>query len=530
MLDNCLLLLEGRFYKSLAFRVVRNYLTFLSVTTVCFLLTSQLFAQKQRPVKLINADKLKGGQNSAGEKFQRLLGNVVLSQNTATIYCDSAHLYKATNTVEAFGKVKITEGDSVTVTASALTYDGNKRLAKLRKNVIFTKLATATLYTDYLDYDRVKNQAYYFNRGKLVDSVNTLTSVKGYYNVNSNISAFKRDVKLLNPDYTMEADSLQYNTSSKIINFVSPTTVTNKDSATFVYEQGSYNTQQKTSKLEKGTGENESYTITGKSYSLDDFRKIYRIRGDVEMTSKADKLIIYGQASDADKIKNITKVYDRAYLAKITDEGDTLFMRADTLVSIDNKDPKKKRILAYGNVKIYKTDLQGIADSLEYRIADSTLVFYQQPVLWTNENQLSADSISMQIENNTIKRIFLKANAFVVSEDTIIHDFNQIKGRKMTAEFKGQKLHTVWVDGNAENLYFALDEKTNSMMGLNKIICSRILIRFKEGKVDTFSSYVKPEAKFIPPHELEDGDKKLRGFSWQVDKRPARKDVVAKKQ
>lgn len=512
----------------------RSILKGMSTRILCFIIfcvlasSSSLYAQRARPVKLKNADRLKGGQSADGEKFQRLLGNVILTQNKTTIYCDSAHLYKKTNTVEAFGKVRITEGDSVTVTALSLVYEGDKRLAKLRRNVVFTKLATATLYTDYLDYDRIKNTAYYFNNGKLVDSVNVLTSVKGYYHVSSNLSAFKRDVVVTNPDYTMMADSLQYNSVTKIIYFVTPTTVTDKDSSTFIYERGTYNTQQKTSNLEKGKGENVNYTITGKNYSLDDFNKIYRVRGDVVVTSKEDKLVIYGQASDAYKLTNITKIYDRAYLAKITDEGDTLFMRADTLVSIDSPDPAKKRILAYGKVKIFKSDLQGIADSLEYRIADSTLVFYQQPVLWTDENQMSADSVSMQIENNTIKRIFLKTNAFVVSEDTLIHDFNQIKGRKMTAEFKNQKLHRVLVEGNAENLYFALDEKDNSLMGMNKIICSRILIRFKDGRVDTFSSYVKPEAQFIPPHELEEGDRRLRGFQWQIEKRPTRQDVVTK--
>jgi hypothetical protein len=86
----------------------------------------------------------------------------------------------------------------------------------------------------------------------------------------------------------------------------------------------------------------------------------------------------------------------------------------------------------------------------------------------------------------------------------------------------------VYVDGKAENLYFAVDEKDNSLMGMNKIICSRILIRFKEGRVDTFSSYVKPEAKFIPPHELQAGDRRLKGFSWQLEKRPVRQDVVKK--
>src|SRR6185436_15512806 len=104
-----------------------------------------------------------------------------------------------------FGRVRIVEGDSVTITASHLEYDGNKKRAKLRHNVVFTKLATATLYTDFLDYDRVVNEAFYYNGGKLVDSINTLTSSKGYYMVNSNLAAFKKEVKVTNPDYTMTA-------------------------------------------------------------------------------------------------------------------------------------------------------------------------------------------------------------------------------------------------------------------------------------------------------------------------------------
>ncbi|NBP71036.1 MAG: hypothetical protein EBU52_20150, partial [Cytophagia bacterium] len=139
-----------------------------------FALSDQALGQRNRgrKVDIKNSDRLLGGQTAAGEKFKRLVGNVVLTQNKTTIYCDSAHLFDKINTVEAFGKIRITEGDSVTVTGNSLIYEGNRRLAKLRGNVVFTKLATATLYTDFLDYDRTKNTAYYFNNGKLVDSTN----------------------------------------------------------------------------------------------------------------------------------------------------------------------------------------------------------------------------------------------------------------------------------------------------------------------------------------------------------------------
>jgi hypothetical protein len=146
-------------------------------------------------------------------------------------------------------------------------------------------------------------------------------------------------------------------------------------------------------------------------------------------------------------------------------------------------------------------------------------------VLWNEGNQMTADSISMLIENNNIRRIFMVKNAFVISRDTLLN-YNQIKGRNMTAELAEGQINRVYVEGNGESLYFALDEEDKSFTGMNKIVCSNILIRFKSGKVDNFSFYVQPDANFIPPHELKDGDKKLKGFTWKMDVRPERDDVV----
>lgn len=490
-----------------------------------FLLIVLTPAIAQRTVQLQKgAGQLIGGIKN-GERIERVIDNVVFVQGTTTIYCDSAWFYRSKNRVEAFGHVRIVEGDSITITASRLEYDGNTKTAKLRNNVVFTKLATAKLYTNYLDYDRVLNQALYFNGGKLVDSINELTSRKGYYNANNNLASFKKDVKVSNPDYTMTADSLQYNSKTKDIYFVSKTTVINRDSSSSVFEAGRYNTISKTSDLQQGMAQTQSYELKGKSYDIDDKRKIYKVRGDIVMTYKDENLVIYGQACDYYRSKGIAKVYNGAYVAKVTDAGDTLFMAADTLVSIDSSDPSMKRLLAYNNVKIFKNDLQGIADSLEYRSYDSTLYFYQGPVLWSDGNQMTADSISMLIEKNTISKIYMIANAFIISKDSLTN-FNQIKGRNMTAQFKNQKLNRVLIDGNGESLYFALDEKTNSLTGMNKTICSNMVIRFKDSRVDNVSFYVKPEADFIPPHELQEEQKKLEGFTWKESQKPVKQDII----
>ena len=496
------------------------YLTFLLIF-FAFQSTAQRKVQLQK-----GAGQLIGGIKN-GERIERVIDNVVFVQGTTTIYCDSAWFYRTKNRVEAFGRVRIVEGDSITISASHLEYDGDSKTAKLRNNVVFTKLATAKLYTNFLDYNRVLNQALYFNGGKLVDSINVLTSLKGYYNANNNLASFKKDVQVSNPDYTMTADSLQYNSKTKDIYFVSKTTVVNRDSSSSVFEAGRYNTITKTSDLEQGMAQTQSYELKGKLYDIDDKRKIYKVRGDIVMTYKDENLVIYGQSCDYYRNKGIAKVYNRAYVAKVTDAGDTLFMSADTLVSIDSTDPSKKRLLAYKNVKIFKNDLQGVADSLEYRSYDSTMYFYQNPVLWSDGNQMTADSINMLIEKNTISKIFMITNSFIISKDTLTN-FNQIKGRNMTAQFKGQKLNRVVIDGNGESIYFAIDEKTNTLTGMNKTICSNMVIRFKDKRVDNVSFYVKPEADFIPPHELKEEQKQLEGFIWKETQRPVKQDIIKK--
>ncbi len=508
--------------KEFTFLIQRIHFGKILLVASLFLLSQSVHAQKR--VKLKQADALKGS-GKGKDRFERLLGNVIFEQNNTTIYCDSAHFYKKKNSIEAFGHVRILDGDSITITGSRLEYEGDTKKAKLRRNVVFTKKGRATLYTDNLDFSRSENLAYYFSGGKLVDSINVLTSDHGYYKTNSNLATFKKSVVVKNPDYTMFSDSLQYNSRTKIIYFVKETTVINKDSSTLVYQSGEYNTATKVSVIKSGIAESKDYTIVGDKYDFDGIRNVGKVRGNVVMTAKNENLIIYGQASDYNQSTGKRKVFDRAFIAQVSDENDTLFITADTLVSIDSEDPAKRRLLAYNNVKIFRDDLQGIADSLEYRFADSTVYFYEKPILWTEGNQMTADSISMLLSKNTINKIFMVMNSFVISQDTL-RNFNQIKGKKMTAEFASNKINRVIVTGNGESLYYALDDGNKNMMGMNKIVCSHITIRFKEGKVNNLSFYVKPDAQFIPPHELKKEEQKLKGFDWRAKLKPARKDVV----
>jgi lipopolysaccharide export system protein LptA len=398
-------------------------------------------------------------------------------------------------------------------------------VAKFREDVIFNTLNTATLYTNILDYDRLAQLATYTQGGKLVDSINVLTSRKGYYNANNNMASFKKDVHVKNPDYNMYSDSLQYNSRSKVIYFRTKTRVVNKDNDEFIYEGGNYDTKTRQSELHEGIAETPSYRLKGISYNLNDITQIYNLRQNVVMTAKEENLSIYGQAARYDKKTGIAKVFDHAYLAKVTQDKDTLFMSADTLVSIDSKDPAKKRLLAYHHVRIYKSDMQGLADSVVYQQSDSIFYLYHSPVLWSQQNQMTADTISMLVSHNTVKKIFMDMKAFVVSEDSLQH-FNQIKGRNMIALLDSGAIHRVLVDGNGESIYYALDEKDHSLRGMNKIACSNITIRFVQGQINNVSFYVNADASFVPPHQITPDQTRLEGFQWLEAEKPTRESVL----
>lgn len=256
----------------------------------------------------------------------------------------------------------------------------------------------------------------------------------------------------------------------------------------------------------------------------DDIRKTALAKGNVIILGKDNDIIIEGEDAIYDKKIGIIKIFGNPVMKKIM-ENDTLFMSADTLMAVENIDPSKERLLAYHNVKIFKSDLQGKADSMAYFSADSLLYFYKDPVLWTGVNQMTADSIQVLIRNNTIDKMIMNLNSFVVSEDSL-NNYNQIKGRDMTAIFKNQQMHHVNVEGNAESVFYALDENNTYLMGVNKSISSNMRINFKQNRADNISFYVKPEADFIPPHELQEDQKRLPGFLWRGEERPSKAEVL----
>jgi lipopolysaccharide export system protein LptA/uncharacterized protein YegP (UPF0339 family) len=493
------------------------------VLLILFAQAQLLLAQGPDRIKYKADDLFEFRKN--GQKIRRMIGNVVFAQETSTMYCDSSLLYVKENIMEAYGHVKIVD-DSVTIISKRLIYNGTDRTAKLRDNVIYTK-GDQKLTTDFLDYNLETEVGNYFNNGTLRDSTNTLTSEIGYFYGQQNYAIFWNSVALEAPEYTLLSDTLRYNTIPKVAITRGKTEIITEDGSVLHAKGGEFRTMYDQSSFIDGNVETTDYYLEGDELFFDDLRKYYDATGHVKLTAKNRDIIITGEEGYADKINGISKIYGNALMKRIL-ELDTFYLAADTLVSIESEYDSAKRILAYNNVKMWRFNLQGLADSCSYFLHDSLIYFYDEPIFWNQNNQIEGDTIFMEITEDQIKYMTLKKNSFLVSEDTLMN-YNQIKGRDMTAYFENAELKKIDVNGNGQSIYYILDESDSlniSMMGMNRIICSNMTIRFLDQKLDNISFYIKPEAQFIPPHELNDDIQRLPGFSWRGEERPELVDLI----
>ena len=490
---------------------------------LCVLIYSNISAQPNERIKYRADDLYEYRQN--GERIRKLVGNVVFKQKTSTMYCDSSLFYTNKNIMEAYGSIRIVD-DSVNITSGRLTYNGKDRTAMLRENVIYTK-GEQSLNTHFLNYNLETEVGNYFESGTLRDSTNTLKSEIGYFYGKQHYALFWKSVQLDAPDFVLTTDTLRYNTLSKVAK-TEGNTIINSEDGTYLHAYGGeFRTINDQSQFIEGQIETTDYYLEGDELFFDDLKKYYDAKGNVKLTAKNEDVIILGDEGYTDNASGISKIYGNALMKRIL-KRDTLYMTADTLVSIESEYDSAKRILAYNNVKMWRFNLQGIAGSATYFLHDSLLYFYDDPVFWNKKNQIEADTIYLEIMQEQIKFMHLRHKAFLASEDTLGNK-NQIKGRHMVATFSETAMQNIEVTGNGESIYYVLDDSDSlnvQTLGMNRILCSDMMIRFSDQKLKNITFYVSPEAKFIPPHKLNDDIQKLPGYAWRIAERPVLEDLL----
>jgi len=499
-----------------------NILSLRSIFYCLYFFISTLSAQAQKPkqVEIINADVLEFDQRY-GKDTKRLIGNVQFKHDDVYMYCDSAHFNSAENIVDAYSNVHIRQGDTLHLYGDKIKYMGNTKFAEIRSNVRLIQGKTI-LTTEFLDFDRIKNVGYYFNKGKIVDGENELTSLTGYYYTQTREAFFKTKVLLKNPEYKMYGDTLKYNTRNKTAYFFGPTTIVS-DSNLIYCENGWYNTKTEISQFNKNAYlTNKKQILKGDSLYYDRKKQQGRAFRNIQMIDSMQNVILYGNKAQYNELTQASMITDKTLLVQII-EKDSLFIHADTISTSVDTSGKYKNIRAYHKVKMFKTDLQGKCDSVFYSLRDSVIQLHRNPVLWSDMHQLTADYIEIHTKNNNVDYIDLQRAAFIISrEDTI--RFNQIKGKNMKGFFVNNKLYKVDITGNGQSLYFPKDK--DQLVGANKAESTNMTIYIKDKKIERIKFITKPNATMSPIEDIQNNDLKLKDFKWLEKYRPLTKSDI----
>lgn len=482
---------------------------------------------QEKKIRIITADKLEYNKNI--KDAQQLIGNVVFEHDSAYMYCDTALLYSTNNSFEAFSNVKIIQGDSVKITGDSILYLGKEKTAQLKGNVFFTD-GKLNLKTEQLDYNITEKKGYYTNKAIItsIENNNILVSNIGSYFSNSKTFFFKDSVKLTNPKYVIESDTLIYNTQTEIAFFHGATTI-NSDSNNIYCEKGWYDTKKEKSSLWKNSYiQTKEQKLSGDSIYYDRILGIGKVFGNVVVQDTTNKTNIKGGYAFYNEIEDSSLVTENPIFIQYFDT-DTLHLTADTLTTLQDTTTKLRTFRAYKNVIVYKPDLQANCDSLVYSETDSTMHFISNPIIWSDENQITGDTIIIKTFRGIITNLYIKNKATIVSEADSINNenFNQIQGKNIEGLFnKKNKLETVFVKGNGEVIYFMGEDK-KPITDMNHTQCSEMTIKLKENQIDRVKFYTKPKASLKPIININKDDKKLSQFNWNTDKRPkSYKDLI----
>jgi lipopolysaccharide export system protein LptA len=453
---------------------------------------------------------------------ERLIGDVIMRHEQTRFYCDSAYLNDKANSFEAFSNVHINVNDSVDVYGDRMIYDGNTKVAELFGNVKLVDKNTV-LTTEHLVYDRKIKTAFYDVGGTITNKDNVLVSETGYYHTESKIFYFRKNVVLTNPESETYSDTLVYNTINETAYFRGPTVIRGNESTIYT-DEGWYDTRSDFSKLTKRPKISSSEQIvTADSIHYNNQTYYGKAFGYVEVLDTIHQVVIRGGFGEMWDKQGMSYITDSA-LAITYDERDSLYIHADTMWMMFDKDKSAKQMLAYFNVRFFRKDLQGKCDSMAYSMSDSTIRLYDDPVLWSGKNQLTADSINLAIVNNRVDSLIMYNTAFIVSKDST-ETYNQIRGKDMVGYFSNNELKKIRVDGNAQTVYY-IREDDGYLIGINLAESSSMLIRLQDGDVRTINYQLQAEEVMFPELELPGEMRRLKGFNWQELFRPISKEDI----
>lgn len=491
---------------------------------------------------------------------------VTLTDTTTNLIADSLTYFVATKRAHLNRNVHMNNrANNTQVTADSLYYSANTTEALLYGNV-HMKDDKIKLKAPQMTYNVKQQKGYYEGGGQLDNKETHLTSQKGYYDAATRSVRFEENVHLISPQYDIQTTQLDYDMATENATFNGPTTIVGEQ-GTIITQAGTYNAKTESMDMtQRTTLQNPPQTITadrlnydkksGLGYAhgnvvLTDSEKnllayadqltynrqsgTANMKGNVSLIDTAQHLTIYSQYADFNQKTNRIQAYEKALLVNIV-QNDTLFLSADTLLSYTQQQPKKNEktaqndsisnFYAYKNVVIFKSDMQGVCDSLAYSAADSLFSLFGSPILWLDSTQLNADTLRLHTTaNNKPRLIELLRNAYIgnMVEPNV---YNQVKGKNIIGYFADNNLDRLRVEGNAESIFYVQDDN-KAYVGVNRASAAQMWAYFNGKKISKIKFEKNPDATLYPAAQINPRKMMLRGFSWQIDRRPMKRPPVS---
>lgn len=494
---------------------------------VCVLLGQD--NKKQPENKKTRVDLLHADQGQADKlarpDVQVLIGSVKLRHDSMYMYCDSALIYEKDNSFEAFSNVRMEQGDTLFIYGDYLFYDGMTQIAQLRENVKMINRNT-TLLTDSLNYDRLYNLGYYFEGGTLMDEENVLTSDWGEYSPATKLAVFNHDVKLVNPRFVLTSDTLKYNTNDKLATILGPSDIVSDNNHIYSERGRYYTVNDQAELLDRSVLTNEGKKLTGDSLFYDRKKGYGEAFDNVQMNDTVNRNMLTGDYCYYDELAQNALATKRAVAVDYS-QGDSLFMHADTLLlnTYDlNTDSVYREMRAFHKVRMYRTDIQGVCDSLVYNTKDSCLTMYRDPILWNEGQQLLGEEIKVYMNDSTIDWAHIINQALTVEQKDTVH-YNQISGNEIKAYFQDGEARKVDVIGNVLVVYYP-EEKDSTMIGMNYSETSLLNMYIKDRKMEKMVMSPKSNGTLYPMDQIPADKMKLPAFVWFDYIRPLNKEDI----
>jgi lipopolysaccharide export system protein LptA len=507
-------------------------------------------------VEILSANRYGYAKKDSLTELLLLVGKVALKQEGTIFYADSAVYNRKEKFVEAFKNVHINDRDSVHAYSDYLMYHTDTKVANLKKNVRLTD-GKSTLYTEDLQYDVNPRVGNYRHGGRVVNGTSVLTSDEGTYYADLKDFYFKEDVKLKDPQYYLESDSLLYNTNSEIATFISETYIEDSVKRTILTSEGYYDLKNKNASFGKRPVIHDGpMTIIAETVVTDDRTGMSVLTGNAIFKDTTQGLTVLANSIVSNKITGSMIATERPLMIIAQDnKKDSTYISADTLYSgrlselpvivdstiTDSTAPAPKTetnlvkndtaindstdrfFRAYHNVKIFSDSLQAVSDSLFYSGKDSIFRLFTDPIVWSGNgaSQVTGDTIYMYTKNKKPHQLNVFENGLMISK-TGVDMYNQLRGNRLFGYFTEGEINNIRAKGNAESIYYAKDEE-DKLIGINKASSDIIDMRFKNKQLNKVVLISAATGKIVPYRMATEEDRQLRSFKWQEKRRPKSK-------